>query len=140
MEENKSVFDLQVDETSSRSLWSAAGWARFISITALICLVLFLAIVFAFRDNMMDSMSRLIPGLESSQTYGFLLAAIVFVIIICIVLVIFLLRGATLVRRGILAKNQQTFNSGLASFKAYFTMLGIIFIIGILLNLMSFIR
>jgi hypothetical protein len=49
----------------------------------------------------------------------------------------FLFRGSILIKRGIETKSQEIFNNGLASLKAYFTMHGIIAIIGLVFKLVS---
>jgi hypothetical protein len=52
-------------------------------------------------------------------------------------LMYFLFRGSILIKRGIETKSQEIFNNGLASLKAYFTMHGIIAIIGLVFKLVS---
>ncbi|HYM94752.1 MAG TPA: hypothetical protein VET23_11480 [Chitinophagaceae bacterium] len=137
MEENQSVFDLQVDETASRNLSGAAGWAQFMAIFAFVFMGIILLAIFAFRNQILAGISSFIPGLESSQMFGFITATVIFAVIICAILMILLLRGAILIRRGIQTKNQITFNSGLGSLKSYFTMIGILYIILIFLNLIG---
>ena len=129
------IFDLQVDESASRNLWSITGWARFLAIAVFIGIGLVLVAFFSMRDQISTSVSRFIPDMDWA---GLVYGVIIFAAIICLVLFVFLLRGAILIRKGMLAKDQLVFNRGLASFKNFFIMYGLLGIITIILNIIGF--
>jgi hypothetical protein len=78
-----------------------------------------------------------IPGFSNLDSFGLLITVIIIVVGVVCLLMYFLFRGSTLVRKGIETKSQETFNSGLAALKAYFTMYGILAIIGLISNIVS---
>jgi len=137
MEENQSFLDLQVDQASSKNLLEAARWARFLSIIGFVCMGLLLIFFIAFQNQIANAFAQFIPGVSNSAGFGILLAALVITAALVVLLMFFLIRAATLIRRGIETKNQEVFNNGLASLKAYFTMYGILSILGLITTLLN---
>ena len=137
MEENQSILELQVDETASKNLSDAARWAKFFSIVAFVCIGLAVIFILAFQSKIADALSEILPGLSTEGGMGFLIAVVVISAVIVGVLMYFLFRASILIRRGIETKNQETFNSGLASLKAYFTMYGILAILSLVSTITS---
>jgi TRAP-type C4-dicarboxylate transport system permease small subunit len=137
MEENQSVFDLQVDQTASQNLLGTARWAKFLSVVAFVCMGLFLILFLSLQSQLSRSFSELIPGLGASEGLGIILVVLIIVIGIVGLLMYFLLRAATHIKGGILTNNQQQFNAGLGYLKSYFTMYGIIAIIGLIFKILG---
>lgn len=137
MEENQSILELQVDQTASKNLSDAARWAKFFSVAGLVCLGLMLTFLVAMRSQLANALSQVVPGFSNLNDVRVLLTMIIIVVAILCLLLYFLFRGSTLIKRGIETKSQEVFNSGLASLKAYFTMYGILAIIVFITNLVS---
>ena len=137
MEENQSILELQVDQTASKNLSDASRWAKFLSITGFVCMGLMLIFFVAMQSQIASGLSQVIPGFSNLESFGVLITVIIiFVGIVCL-LMYFLFRGSTLIKKGIATKSQEVFNNGLASLKSYFIMYGILAIIGLISNLVS---
>jgi len=139
MEENQSVFELQVDQEASKSLIDSARWARFIAIFCFIAMGCFLLILIAFQTRISYTLSNYIPGMSESGGFGVIIGVIIFIFAIISVILIFLLRGANLIKKGIETKNQQDLIEGLRALKTYFAIYGVLAIIGLVINLLSLI-
>jgi Na+-driven multidrug efflux pump len=137
MEENQSILELQVDQTASKNLSDAARWAKFLSVTGFVCMGLLLVFFLAMQSQIARTLSQVIPGFSNLDSFGLLITVIIIVVGVVCLLMYFLFRGSTLVRKGIETKSQETFNGGLAALKAYFTMYGILAIIGLISNIVS---
>jgi len=137
MAENQSFLELQVDQTASKNLSEVARWARFLSITGFVCMSLMVIFFVSMQSRLAAAMSQIVPGFSDLNGIGVLLAIIIIAAAVGCLLLYFLFRGSSLIKRGIETKNQEVFNSGLASLKAYFTMYGILAIIVFITNLVS---
>jgi len=139
MEENQSVFELEVDQIASKNLIDTAKWARFIAIFSFIAMGCFLLIIIAFQSRIADRISNYIPGMNESGGFGVLIGVIIFIFALVSVILVFLLRGANLIKKGIETKDQIMLNDGLRSLKTYFAIYGILAIIGVVFNLIGLI-
>jgi hypothetical protein len=139
MEENQSVFELQVDQTASKNLVDAARWARFIAIFCFVAMGCFLLLMIAFQSRITNQLSSFFPGTSDSGGFGILIGLLLFVFAIVSVVLVFLLRGASLIKRGIENRNQQELTDGLKSLKIYFAIYGVLAIIGVVFNLIGLI-
>ena len=137
MAENQSFLELQVDQTASKNLSEVARWARFLSITGFVCMSLMVIFFVSMQSRLAAAMSQIVPGFSDLNGIGVLLTIIIIAAVVGCLLLYFLFRGSTLIKRGIETKNQEVFNTGLASLKAYFTMYGILAIIVFITNLVS---
>ena len=140
MEENQSFLDLQVDEQASVQLTETSRWAKFLGIAILIVLAIFLA-VFAMMWSKLDSLFLLYEEIDqgSVKIIKMLVAiCLVIVAILTIVLMMFLIKGANGIRNGIRQKDQILFNNGLANFRNYLAMAGVLGILGLLFSLIGF--
>jgi hypothetical protein len=98
---------------------------------------LFLILFLSLQSQLSRGLSDLIPGFGASEGFGIILVVIIIVIGIVGLLMYFLLRAATHIRGGIETKDQQQFNAGLGYLKSYFTMYGIIAIIGLIVKILG---
>jgi Na+-driven multidrug efflux pump len=137
MDENQSILELQVDQTASKNLKDAARWAKFLSVTGFVCMGLMLIFFVTMQSQIAGALSQVIPAFSNLDSLGVLITIVIIAIAIVCLLLYFLFRGSALVRKAIETKSQETFNSGLASFKAFFTMYGILAIVGLISNLVS---
>jgi hypothetical protein len=138
MEENQSVFDLQMDETASRNLLSMSGWAKFLAVAVFAGLGLFVLLILLVGSALREGFSS-IPNfpMNTTQAWGLIVGVVVFVSLIVFVVMYFLYKGANLIAKGIRAKHQETYNAGLASLKTYFAIMGIFSILGALVKLIT---
>jgi hypothetical protein len=138
MEENQSILELQVDQTASKNLSDAMRWAKFLSVTGFVCMGLMVVFFIAMQSQITSVLLQLIPGFTDFGSVGGVLIAVVIIVagIVCL-LMYFLFRGSTLIKKGIETKSQEIFNNGLASLKTYFIMYGILAIIGLISTLVS---
>jgi len=140
MEENQSVFELQVDQTASKNLIDAAKWARFIAIFVFIAMGLFLLLMIAMQNRIAEAFSNLIPGMTSSSGFAALLIVCIVIVGVVSLIFSFLLRAANLIRKGIETKDQQMLINGLSLLKTYFAIYGVLAIIGVLFSLIGLIK
>lgn len=136
MEENQSILELQVDQTASKNLSDATRWAKFLSITGFICMGLMLIVFIAMQSQIISTLSQVMPGFTEIPNGMFIAVVVAAAAIVCILLY-FLFRGSILIKKGIETKSQETFNTGLASLRAYFIMYGVLAIIGLISNLVG---
>ncbi|HEY2721362.1 MAG TPA: hypothetical protein VGI82_06540 [Chitinophagaceae bacterium] len=140
MEENQSILDLQVDNSAAANLSEASRWAKFLSIVGFVCMGLLVLLLLAEEAKIGQYFVNYVPGGNVSNNVVALMVVVIIVAAIVCVLMFFLFKAATLIQRGIATKNQEIFNNGLASLKAYFTMYGILAILGALGSLINFNR
>jgi uncharacterized membrane protein YdbT with pleckstrin-like domain len=135
MDENQSILELQVDQSASRSLSDAARWARFLSIVGFVGMGLLILCLLLARAAISNTLTQFAPTMALEESYGFVVAIVVILAAFLGVLMYLLFRGATLIKRGIETKSQETFNNGLASLKIYFAIYGVFAILGVIANL-----
>ena len=98
------------------------------------CMLIFFI---AMRSQIASTLSQVIPGFADVNSLGVLVAFFIVIAGIVFLLMYFLFRGSILIKKGIETKSQETFNHGLASLKNYFTMYGILTIIGLVFSLIN---
>jgi hypothetical protein len=136
MDENQSILDLQVDQSSSRSLSDVARWARFLAIVGFVGVGLLILCLLLLRGAISNALSELAPTIGIADSYGLVVAVLVLAASIVGLLMYFLFRGATLIRKGIETRNQETFNNGLSALRTYFSIYGVFAILGLIGNLL----
>lgn len=131
MEQDRSLFRLEVDATTSSNIAEAGKWARFLAILGFSTIALFLIAMILFG-------ARLSYTIGSMFAYGFgnltAIIVIIFIVLAAIVgtLCYFLIRGANKTRYGIQHNDQVAFSDGIASYRNYFIMYGILAILSLL--------
>ena len=131
MQENQSLFSLNFDTIAKSHLLDTAKWARFLSISGMVLMALF--IVFAFIGI----------GLSGSNPYQttdvdlmgpmrmiMIITSIVMGVIAFFPL-LFLLRFSNNMKTAIHANDQEAMNEAFLNMKRYFRFLGILIIIGL---------
>lgn len=138
-DENKSIFNLQVDEVSKSYLLEAAKWVKFLVIVSLISMGLLL-LLFIFAGAAMTSMSSAYGGggMGALGATG-MIFMMVLVLGIYFYPIYAMLKFANLTKAGLMSVNQQQFNEGLGYFKGAMKYMGILTIIGLSLYLLMFI-
>ena len=135
--DDQSILELQVDQTASKNLSEVSRWAKFLSITGFVFMGCMLIVFIAMRSQITSTLSQVIPGFAEVNSLGVLVAFFIIIAGIVFLLMYFLFRGSTLIKKGIETKSQDMFNNGLASLKAYFMMYGILAIIALISNFVS---
>lgn len=129
---------MQVDGLAQSRLNSISNWAKFIAVTALIITALAALLLFVAREKIMDLMGSLIS--VDSTAVGVVIGIFAVFLIFIVLLFVFLLRAATLIKRGVLAKNSDTVAEGFAALKVYFILSMVMLTLSILGNLLAIIN
>ena len=136
-EDSKSLFNLQVDETSKSHLLEAARWVKFLTIVSLIGMGLML-LIFIFAGAAVSSAYGNNSGMGALGAAGMIIMFI-FIFAIYFYPIYAMLKFAYQVKAGLLTANQEQFNSGLGYLKGAFKYMGILMIIVLGLYALMFI-
>lgn len=126
-EESKSIFNLQVDETSKSHLLEAAKWVKFLTIVSIIGMGLMLLFMI-FAGAAMSSAYSGSAGMGALGATGMIIVFI-FIFAIYFYPIYAMLKFANLTKAGLLTSNQEQFNAGLGYLKGAFKYMGILMII-----------
>ena len=132
-----SIFGLQVDSEAVNQFREGTKWARFISIVYLVGILLMAIVVTFAGASFKEALETYVPsmGAVDMDMLGNIFVVIVIIILAVVGFIYILLyRFATLVRRGILERNQEVFNDGLKFLKYYCIVNGVIALLGILFS------
>ena len=136
MEQNEPLFSFPVETSTQRSLASAGTWARFLAILGFVFIGLIL-ILFAFAGaGAIGALEKVMP-FDMAAMAGLLIVVVLIVCAVIGVLCYLLLKGANLTKKGIITNDQAVFNAGLASYRTYFMLYGILSVISFLINLIG---
>lgn len=130
-----SLFGMQVDSLAQSRLNSISNWAKFIAVTGLIITGLAALLLFIARERLVDMMGSLFT--IDSTGVGVIIGIFAVFCIFIILLLVFLLRGATLIKRGVLSKNSDTVAEGFNALKVYFILTMVMLILSLLGNLIG---
>lgn len=136
MEQNEQLFTFPVETSTRRSLASAGTWARFLAILGFVFIGLMLILFAIAGAGAMSAFERVMP-FDIAAMAGFLIVVVLIVCAVIGVLCYLLIRGANLTKKGIITNDQTVFNAGLASYRTYFMLYGILSVISLLFNLIS---
>jgi hypothetical protein len=139
MEQNSDQSqEMHVDYDGGNILKETVRWTKFISIVGFVGIGLMglVIIILGFAGSAIFAYyEQIIPGIAAYQAI---------VIMFCVIflgifafLVVKLYRFSTLTRKAIEVQDQDMFNKGLQALKVYFTVGGIIAVVGLLINLVS---
>ena len=141
MEDNRSFLELQVDQQVADNLSEASRWAKLLAVIGLIGMGLLFFVLLFLRNKIAEQFLTKDEMSNESGIVGFaLLAGFLFFAAIVGVLLNFLIRGANQIRQGINSRDQYLFNRGLSNLGNYFTMYGILGILGLVFSLLAFIN
>ena len=133
MEENQVFRDLEIDSDASANLMEASRWGKFLGILVLAGVgLLFLLMIFLWsRIGTLLTPADIDSDISPASAGNIVICAVV------VILFVFLIKGATRIRNGLLNKDQYLFNSGLANLRNFFVMYGIIGIIQVFFALIG---
>lgn len=137
MDENQSLFELEVDHITSEELHDTSRWQKMFGVIliTIIGLVL-LALLIAW--NKVTAMINETATDESGQAAMLVIVGIILLgAAILGTMSWFLIRGAGRVKTALRTKEQLLFNNGLSDLKTFFIIYGVLSILGLLGNLIS---
>jgi len=140
MEQNtdQSLLELHVDYDGGNILKDTIRWTKFISIVGFVGVALFalIVLIMAFAGKSIYSLyTQVVPAIEA--IWGIIIIVCIVVLAILFYMVFMLYRFSSLTRKGIETQDQGMFNLGLKSLKIYFTIGGILALLGLLFNILS---
>jgi hypothetical protein len=134
MEDNQSssIFEMELDSYDELHLQSISKWSRFIAVTCIVLMAVFLVIFISMGQQIIEAISKL-----GFLGFDFDLGSLIWAIIIVVIIMAgtwfyFLLRSAILIKRGIQSKNIQEIAAGFNALKIYFIISFVISVLGIL--------
>jgi len=136
MEQNEQLFTFPVETSTQRSLASAGTWARFLAILGFVFIGLILILFAVAGAGAIGALEKVMP-FDMAAMAGLLIVVVLIVCAVIGVLCYLLIRGANLTKKGIITNDQAVFNAGLASYRTYFMLYGILSVISFLINLIG---
>lgn len=137
MQDNQSLFSLSFDSIAKSHLIDTARWARFIAISGMIIIGLFIIAAFVGIGFSNTTTTYSPPGtvdmsdeISGALRMGMIIVSIVMGIITFFPL-LFLLRFSNHMKTAIHANDQEAMNEAFLNMKRYFRFLGILFILGL---------
>jgi hypothetical protein len=138
MDENQSLFELEVDPITAEELLDTARWQKMFGTVMLIIVALVLmAFVFAWNKIAILIDESLTGGEESKAAMTILVGVVILIAAVLGTMGWFIIRGAGRIRAAIRHKDQLLFNNGLADLKTFFIIYGVVSILSLLSNLVS---
>ncbi len=138
MNDQETLLDLEVDDFAEKEINETARWSKLLAILIFSVIGLgFCVFIFAW-DKIVYAFTTELPQDETRALVSVLLVAFILICVVVGLMMFFLIRGGNRVRNGLRIKDQQQFNNGLNDLKIYFIFMGVISILSLLVNLMSF--
>ena len=141
MEENRSLFSLNIDPTTKSHLVETARWARILAIAGVLSLIAVIAAgIYQVVTSSGDYATVDEPFGSSMQQFRVVMI-IVYIIILAIAIfpVYYMFRFSSKMSRALAANQQDDFNDALLHLKLYFRFLGVITLISFVLVAISFV-
>jgi hypothetical protein len=138
MEQNQpsSLFEMEIDSYAQGHINSIGKWGKFISVTGLITVGLFLLLILFLGTRIMNAVSDIMPGGGSlTGAAGVVIAIFLVVFGLCGAWLYFLLRASTLLKKGLLTRNTIDLANGFSAMRNFFTMSIVFSILSILSTL-----
>ena len=135
MEQERPLFQIEVNQQTKEYFSDASKWGRTVAIIGFCALGLFI-LLFLFLGNQFQFAFGDIFGTgDGGSVLGLVIVMLLIVLGIVGVLCYFLYRGATRTRAGIINSDQSAFSEGIAYFRNYFLMIGILALLALLIDL-----
>jgi hypothetical protein len=136
MEEQNSLFEINVDESATREIGELSRWSKLFGIIILCLMGLAVLFVLFAWDRLLDTMAEQSP--EGANIFAGTMAVVGIIILAVVgIMMFFLIRSANRIRTSLQTKDQGLFNSGLNDLKTYFVFMGVFGIISLVSNLLS---
>src|SRR5688572_26824647 len=121
MDENQSLFELEVDQATAEELLDTARWQRMFGLIMFSIIgLMFLAFLVGW-NKMSELLNELLVAGEDGQSA----MAVILVVVLLLAIIVgimsgLLIRGAGRIKTAIRTKNQLLFNDGLGDLKSFF--------------------
>jgi len=129
--QDSSLFDLKIDETSKDLLRKVATWAMVVVVTSLIGYVTQIIQLATARNRAVEY-----EGFKFSERSQSNIGSTIFSIVVGLFLTYFLYQFASLSKKGVEAVSQPDLNKSFLNLKYYFMVTGILIIIGFTIALL----
>ena len=137
MEEQQSLFELNVDESTAVELIETSRWSKLLAILVLSMVGLVVGTLLFAWNRIQEAFAQEVPGGDWQTVMAFVVVILGIVIVVGGLMMFFLVRAGNRIRLGLRTNDQQVFNNGLNDLKTYFVFLGVIGILSLLSNLFS---
>lgn len=140
MEENRSLFSLNIDPVSKANLVETARWAKILAIAGVLSLVIVIALGLFQVMSAGNYTSFDEPFAGNLQQFRIAMI-IVYLIILAIAIfpIYYMFRFSSKMSRALAGNQQEDFNDALLHLKLYFRFLGVITLISFVLVAVSFV-
>ena len=138
MDENQSLFELEIDTVTAEELVDTTRWQKMLGFVLIAIIGLIITAFVLGRNSISVLLGDLIGG-ENGQAAIAVIVVVVFILVgITVTMSWLLIRGARRVKSAIRKQDQMLFNKGLNDLKIFFIILGVINIIELIGNLSIF--
>ncbi len=139
MEEEKQLFELEVDHLSVDELLETSRWQRMLGIVIVLSMALLLIALLVGWNQISSLVGESMGAVDGSQAaMAFIVVILLLVAAVAVIMAGLLIRGATRMKTALRTKEQALFNNGLSDLKIFFIIYGVISILGLLGTLGSF--
>src|SRR5687768_12426955 len=129
MDDNQSLFELEVDHITSEELLDTSRWQRMFGIILLTIIGLVLLAFLIGWNKISVLIGETIAGENSQAAMAVIVVILLLIAIVLGIMSWFLIRGAGRIKTALRMKDQMLFNNGLSDLKTFFIINGIISII-----------
>lgn len=137
MDENQSLFELEVDHITGEELLDTARWQKMFGNVMLIIIgLLLIAVLFAW-NKIGALLDESLAGENGQVAMTVIVAVVLLIAAVAGTMGWFIIRGANRIRAAIRQKDQLLFNSGLNDIRLFFIIYGVVSILSLLSNLVS---
>ena len=139
MDEEQSLFEVEVDHATSEELLDTCRWQRMFGVLIVMGVGLVLLTLLFGWNKILRVAEETFASSGSEAAMAFLAVIVFLIAIVAAIMAGLLIRGAGRVKTSIRTKDQSLFNSGLGDLKTFFIIYGVVSILGLLGSLVSFI-
>lgn len=137
MDDNQSLFELEVDYITSEELLDTARWQKMFGVVVLSMIGLVLLVILIAWNKIGNLIDESLAGEGSQAAMALIVVIFLLVAVVLGIMSWFLIRGSSRIKSALRMKDQSLFSNGLNDLKTFFIIYGVISIIGLLANLVS---
>ncbi|MGZ8516750.1 MAG: hypothetical protein ACXWWD_05340 [Chitinophagaceae bacterium] len=137
MDENQSLFELEVDHITSEELLDTSRWQKMFGVVVITIIGLVLLVFLIAWNKIGILINESLAGDGSQAAMAVVAAVLLLLAVVLGIMSWFLIRGAGRIKSALRMKDQLLFNNGLSDLKTFFIIYGVISIIGLLASLIS---
>lgn len=137
MDDNQSLFELEVDHITSEELLDTSRWQKMFGVVVLTMIGLLLLVFLIAWNKIGALIDESLAGDGSQAAMAVIVAVLLLLAVVLGIMSWFLIRGAGRIKSALRMKDQLLFNNGLSDLKTFFIIYGVISIIGLLASLIS---